>query len=144
MAAQLEEGYLKTKPWAYPENRARRNSGVQNVTPKASTDNLKATAKSQPEGPVKPLPLQSTAPHQPQTYRLFGTYSEYYFCLCIIAIQIPGCKRFFCVKKHTQGASHTVNCLCARVAIANSESRSEQCCYLSRFEHCVAIIRQRF
>ncbi|KAK5628588.1 hypothetical protein RRF57_004302 [Xylaria bambusicola] len=74
LAAQLEEGYLKTKPWAYPENRTRSNSGVQNVTPKVSTENLKTTAKSQAEGSVKPLPLQSPAPHQPQTYRLFGTY----------------------------------------------------------------------
>ncbi|KAI1363048.1 DDHD domain-containing protein [Xylaria arbuscula] len=74
LAAQLEEGYLKTKPWAYPETRIRSNSGVQNVTPKASTDNLKTTAKSQGEGAVKPLPLQPTVPHQPQTYRLFGTY----------------------------------------------------------------------
>ncbi|KAI0861585.1 DDHD domain-containing protein [Xylaria cubensis] len=74
LAAQLEEGYLKTKPWAYPANRTRSSSGVQNVTPKASTDNLKATAKSQTEGPSKPLPLQSIAPHQPSTYRLFGTY----------------------------------------------------------------------
>ncbi|KAI8953485.1 DDHD domain-containing protein [Xylaria longipes] len=74
LAAQLEEGYLKTKPWTYPANRTRSNSGVQTVTPKASTDNLKATAKSQTEGSSKPLPLQSIAPHQPSTYRLFGTY----------------------------------------------------------------------
>ncbi|KAI0434283.1 DDHD domain-containing protein [Xylaria sp. FL1042] len=74
LAAQLEEGYLKTKPWAYPANRDRSNSGVQTITPKASTDNLKTTAKSQVENSVKPLPLQSSTPHQPQTYRLFGTY----------------------------------------------------------------------
>ncbi|KAI0456929.1 DDHD domain-containing protein [Xylaria acuta] len=74
LAAQLEEGYLKTKPWTYPANRTRSNSGVHNVTPKASTDNLKATAKPHTEGSSKPLPLQSIAPHQPSTYRLFGTY----------------------------------------------------------------------
>ncbi|KAI3322439.1 DDHD domain-containing protein [Xylariaceae sp. AK1471] len=74
LAAQLEEGYLKTKPWTYLANRIRSNSGVQNVTPKASTDNLKSTAKSQTENSLKPLPTQPTVPHQPQTYRLFGTY----------------------------------------------------------------------
>jgi hypothetical protein len=74
LAAQLEEGYLKTKPWAYPANRVRSNSGVQNVTPKASTDNLKTTAKLQVESSSKPVPTQPAVPHQPQTYRLFGTY----------------------------------------------------------------------
>ncbi|KAI0440241.1 DDHD domain-containing protein, partial [Xylaria telfairii] len=74
LAAQLEEGYLKTKPWTYPANRTRSSSGVQKVTPKASTDNLKATAKAQTEGSSKPSPLQPMAPHQPSTYRLFGTY----------------------------------------------------------------------
>ncbi|KAI1824587.1 DDHD domain-containing protein [Xylaria intraflava] len=71
LAAQLEEGYLKTKPWTYPANRNRSDSGVHSVTPKASTDNLKAVAKSQAENPPKPPP---PVPHQPQTYRLFGTY----------------------------------------------------------------------
>ncbi|GAW18504.1 hypothetical protein ANO14919_079800 [Xylariales sp. No.14919] len=74
LAAQLEEGYLKTKPWTYTVNRERSNSGVQNITPKASSDNLKSTAKSQAEGPSKTSPLQPIVPHQPQTYRLFGTY----------------------------------------------------------------------
>ncbi|KAI1133388.1 DDHD domain-containing protein [Nemania abortiva] len=73
LAAQLEEGYLKTKPWAYPAIRARSDSGTRNVTPKVSTDNLKATAKSQAESSSKPSPLP-VVPHQPQTYRLFGTY----------------------------------------------------------------------
>ncbi|KAI0912269.1 DDHD domain-containing protein [Ustulina deusta] len=74
LAAQLEEGYLKTKPWTYPANRTRSNSGIQNVTPKVSTDNLKTASKPQAENSVKPLPLQPLVPHQPQTYRLFGTY----------------------------------------------------------------------
>ncbi|KAJ2985278.1 hypothetical protein NUW58_g5623 [Xylaria curta] len=74
LAAQLEEGYLKTKPWTYPANRARSNSGVQSITPKASMDNLKTAAKPQTEGPSKPLPPQPVTPHQPETYRLFGTY----------------------------------------------------------------------
>ncbi|KAI1081374.1 DDHD domain-containing protein [Whalleya microplaca] len=68
LAAQLEEGYLKVKPWTYPETRPR------DVTPKPSSENLKGNAKSQAEASVKPLPLQSTTQHQPQTYRLFGTY----------------------------------------------------------------------
>ncbi|KAI1424079.1 DDHD domain-containing protein [Xylaria sp. FL1777] len=74
LAAQLEEGYLKTKPWTYPTNRTSSNSGIQNITPKASTDNLKTNAKSPAESSVKPSPLQPTVPYQPQTYRLFGTY----------------------------------------------------------------------
>ncbi|KAI1778022.1 DDHD domain-containing protein [Hypoxylon cercidicola] len=74
LAAQLEEGYLKIKPWTYPVSRERSNSGLQDVTPKASSENLKADAKSQTDGPLKPPPLQPAAQHQPQTYRLFGTY----------------------------------------------------------------------
>ncbi|KAI1199650.1 DDHD domain-containing protein [Nemania serpens] len=74
LAAQLEEGYLKIKPWTYPINRIRSDSGGRTVTPKASTDNLKTAAKSQAEGSLKPSPLQPVVPHQPQTYRLFGTY----------------------------------------------------------------------
>jgi hypothetical protein len=74
LAAQLEEGYLKTKPWAYPADRTRSNSGVKSVTPKMSTNNLKATAKSQAESASKPLPTLPAVPYQPQTYRLFGTY----------------------------------------------------------------------
>ncbi|KAI2640011.1 DDHD domain-containing protein [Xylaria nigripes] len=71
LAAQLEEGYLKTKPWTYPTAKKPRDSGPQqSVTPKASADNL-ASAKSQADNSSK---LQPLVPHQPQTYRLFGTY----------------------------------------------------------------------
>ncbi|KAK8124585.1 DDHD domain-containing protein [Apiospora kogelbergensis] len=78
LAAQLEEGYLKVKPWTYPKStRSRSNSGaLKDVTPKASVDNLKAAAaagSSQAESSQKLLPSQTTS-HQPQTYRLFGTY----------------------------------------------------------------------
>jgi hypothetical protein len=70
LAAQLEEGYLKIKPWQYPP-RARSNSAPKTVTPKSSTSNLKAAADSQEDaskkGPVVPQ-------HQPQTHRLFGGY----------------------------------------------------------------------
>ncbi|KAI1467877.1 DDHD domain-containing protein [Daldinia caldariorum] len=71
LAAQLEEGYLKIKPWTYPAPSVR---GAQDVTPKPSSENLKAAAKSQADSSSKPQPLQPTVQHQPQTYRLFGTY----------------------------------------------------------------------
>lgn len=73
LAAQLEEGYLKTKPWTYPEVRARSNSG-KDITPKASAENLKGAAKLQPGSTLKPAVAQPAEQHQPQTYRLFGTY----------------------------------------------------------------------
>ncbi|KAK8138828.1 DDHD domain-containing protein [Apiospora sp. TS-2023a] len=78
LAAQLEEGYLKVKPWAYPEGSLSRSiSGARkDVTPKGSVDNLRAAAAaggSQSESSQKLLPSQTTS-HQPQTYRLFGTY----------------------------------------------------------------------
>ncbi|KAI0009957.1 DDHD domain-containing protein [Xylariaceae sp. FL0662B] len=68
LAAQLEEGYLKVKPWTYPETR------VRDVTPKPSSENLKSTAKSQADSSLKSLPSQPATQFQPQTYRLFGTY----------------------------------------------------------------------
>lgn len=77
LAAQLEEGYLKTKPWTYPPPRNRSNSGTpHNVTPKASRDSLRAAAASQKDEPLRPVPSQTNLQlqHQPQTYRLFGTY----------------------------------------------------------------------
>ncbi|KAL2017862.1 hypothetical protein VTK56DRAFT_1607 [Thermocarpiscus australiensis] len=71
LAAQLEEGYLKTKPWQYP-TRLRSDSGSKSVIHKASADNLKAAAEAQDDAPPK---KPSAAPqHQPQTYRLFGSY----------------------------------------------------------------------
>ncbi|RYP72491.1 hypothetical protein DL771_004131 [Monosporascus sp. 5C6A] len=74
LAAQLEEGYLKTKPWTYPETRGRSNSGVRDVTPKASSENLKAATKSQAGDALKPAAAQPAEQHRPQTYRLFGIY----------------------------------------------------------------------
>ena len=70
LAAQLEEGYLKTKPWLYPPQLGS-DITSQQVAPKASTDNTKADSTSQ-ETPLKPTTPQ--AQHQPQTHRLFGTY----------------------------------------------------------------------
>ena len=72
LAAQLEEGYLRVKPWTYPP-RVRSNSGTRTVTPKSSFDNLRATAASQSEN----LVVKASSPvsqHQPQTYRLFGAH----------------------------------------------------------------------
>ncbi|KAH8200839.1 hypothetical protein TruAng_004998 [Truncatella angustata] len=75
LAAQLEEGYLKIKPWTYPETRSRSNSGAKtSITPKASRQDLRAAAAAQAEGALKPLPGQANPQHQPETYRLFGAY----------------------------------------------------------------------
>lgn len=72
LAAQLEEGYLKVKPWQYP-TRDRSNSANKDITPKASSDNLKTAAPAtQTDASSKATP--TVAPHQPQTYRLFGSY----------------------------------------------------------------------
>jgi hypothetical protein len=70
LAAQLEEGYLKIKPWQYPQ-RVRSNSAPKTVTPKASVGNLKAAAEAQDDASKKGPPAPQ---HQPQTYRLFGGY----------------------------------------------------------------------
>jgi len=96
LASQLEEGYLKVKPFRYPRalekpsskpstdpkslalsstfgNRSRAGSGE--VTPKASMENLRIANQQALEDAANgskgaPLPM----PHQPQTHRLFGTY----------------------------------------------------------------------
>lgn len=88
LAAQLEEGYLKCKPWLYPgelEERPSKRRRVNNwvasrlrseskskgtVTPKASVENLKAQAGAQAESPPK---VPGSAP-PPQTHRLFGAW----------------------------------------------------------------------
>ncbi|KAK3332401.1 DDHD domain-containing protein [Cercophora scortea] len=71
LAAQLEEGYLKVRPWLYPA-RMRSDSGPTSLTPKSSSDNLKALAAAQNEALTKSTP--STPQFQPQTYRLFGAF----------------------------------------------------------------------
>lgn len=89
LAAQLEEGYLKCKPWLYPgeleerpSKRRRINSWIAprirsdvktkkgDVTPKASVDNLRAQAAAQADLTLKPM----GPPPQPQTHRLFGAW----------------------------------------------------------------------
>ncbi|KAK4200789.1 putative phospholipase [Triangularia verruculosa] len=70
LAAQLEEGYLKVKPWRYPK--APTNPTTKGPTPKGSSENLKPADESQAKANAKtavPAPQ-----HQPQTYRLFGSY----------------------------------------------------------------------
>ena len=89
LAAQLEEGYLKCKPWLYPgeleerpSKRRRINSWLAprirtdakpkkgDVTPKGSVDNLRAQAAAQADPSLKP----QGPPSQPQTHRLFGAW----------------------------------------------------------------------
>ncbi|ROV98622.1 hypothetical protein VSDG_04293 [Cytospora chrysosperma] len=72
LAAQLEEGYLKCKPWLYPAPKLRSDpkSRKGDVTPKASADNLRAQAAAQVDAASKP-----TGPTPgPQTHRLFGAW----------------------------------------------------------------------
>jgi hypothetical protein len=73
LAAQLEEGYLKVRPWTYPA-RERSSSGAQKPTPKPSVDNLKEAAAAQGDGASTSKPTPTAPQFQPQTYRLFGTY----------------------------------------------------------------------
>ncbi|TVY92457.1 putative phospholipase, mitochondrial [Lachnellula willkommii] len=95
LAFQLEEGYLKAKPFRYPQaadksssrpsslkpgddpkslansgafGRNRSGSSGQ-VTPKSSAENLKQQARDD-----KPNSPKDSFSHQPQTHRLFGTY----------------------------------------------------------------------
>ncbi|GKU01556.1 ddhd protein [Fusarium langsethiae] len=81
LAAQLEEGYLKMKPWLYP-TRDRSPLGTRrNMTPKVSQENLKSTSKGPVEntaapqvGDASPTEPPSRGQSEPQSYRLFGTH----------------------------------------------------------------------
>lgn len=89
LAAQLEEGFLKCRPWIYtgeldirPSKRRKINNWVASrlrsdsnkskgdVTPKASVENLKAQAAAQAQSAAKP----AGPPAPPQTHRLFGAW----------------------------------------------------------------------
>jgi hypothetical protein len=100
LAAQLEEGYLKVKPFRYPKaveksssrptsmkpgddpksltlsgafNRNR--TGSSEVTPKASLENLRIASQQALDDVANNLKdSPAPSPHQPQTYRLFGTW----------------------------------------------------------------------
>jgi len=100
LAAQLEEGYLKVKPFRYPKapeksssrptslkpgedpkslalSRAfsRNRSGSGEVTPRASLENLRSPHQQAPEDPsTTSKESANPSPHHPQTYRLFGSY----------------------------------------------------------------------
>ncbi|TVY81510.1 putative phospholipase [Lachnellula suecica] len=94
LASQLEEGYLKVMPFRYPpapeksssrptslkpgeEPRSlaasgafgRNRTGSGEVTPRTSAENLRQQARDETLNSPKDSPS-----HQPQTYRLFGTY----------------------------------------------------------------------
>ncbi|KAM5352153.1 hypothetical protein ACJ41O_004876 [Fusarium nematophilum] len=83
LAAQLEEGYLKMKPWQYP-SRDRSPSGASRrvtpkVTPKPSREDLRLATKaaSEDEAASQDWDASSSMSQgqaQPQSYRLFGTY----------------------------------------------------------------------
>lgn len=78
LAAQLEEGYLKIKPWMNPTH-SRSRSSADHIAPKTSGDSLKTESADlpAPDTPSKlynaPDPVPSSSP-QPQSYRLFGAY----------------------------------------------------------------------
>jgi hypothetical protein len=96
LAGQLEEGYLKVKPFRYPKapekppsksgNDAkslalsgafgsRNRAGSGEVTPRASIENLKAANQQSLDDATAALKdAPPPIPHQPQTHRLFGTY----------------------------------------------------------------------
>ncbi|KAL5604286.1 hypothetical protein BROUX41_002259 [Berkeleyomyces rouxiae] len=81
LAAQLEEGYLKVKPWLYtppPSKSEKGTAAARANTPKSSAESLKApgtdqtlaTTTAPAIGAIKPPESPSTL----QSYRLFGTY----------------------------------------------------------------------
>lgn len=97
LATQLEEGYLKVKPFRYPKaperstsskmtsdskslalsgafgSRSRAGSG--DVTPRASMENLRyANQQALEDAANGSKDASAPSPHQPQTHRLFGTY----------------------------------------------------------------------
>jgi len=95
LATQLEEGYLKVKPFRYPKAPEKQTPKVgsskpsdeakasatatsgdgnaNNITPKASVENLEDANKSAGEQAGNRT-KDVTIARQPQTYRLFGTY----------------------------------------------------------------------
>lgn len=82
LAAQLEEGYLKTKPWLQPTAPATSDSGDANAKSDSApaTKPVKQVAKQEsPEPSAAERPAEkstgtATPPPPPPSYRLFGTY----------------------------------------------------------------------
>lgn len=84
LAAQLEEGYLKVRPWRDPA-RSRSQSASRDAPKDAPQDGAAepcknlgaAAASSSPKAAPAPASSAPTATHpvsQPQSYRLFGPY----------------------------------------------------------------------
>jgi len=82
LAAQLEEGYLKMKPWLSPA-RSRSQSAAKEPQKDATKDGKAPSAAEHPKDPGSTLataskppnqPGTSTPTNQPQPYRLFGAY----------------------------------------------------------------------
>jgi hypothetical protein len=100
LATQLEEGYLKVKPFRYPKAPEKSTSRPTSMKPGEATNALamsgafrnrsgsgEVTPKASPKASVENLSaanqqalddannsLKDTSPHQPQTHRLFGQY----------------------------------------------------------------------
>lgn len=91
LAYQLEEGYLKVKPFRFPKpipkekaakepkssmysvfgtSRGRGGSGSAEITPRGSMDSLRGESQVEPE----PTSSGKESPPNQQAYRLFGTY----------------------------------------------------------------------
>ncbi|KAM7199403.1 phospholipase DDHD2 [Naviculisporaceae sp. PSN 640] len=87
LAAQLEEGYLKIRPWLYAERMKSETKGTtpmkdgkDGITPKSSVGDLKGLTATQgaadgrASGTANGKGSEVVVAHQPQTYRLFGAY----------------------------------------------------------------------
>lgn len=83
LAAQLEEGYLKAKPWQYPALSAKGSS--ENLKPSSAADTAAASAAAAstlaaPQGgdlQAKPKPSPTAPSFQPESHRLFGQYMSH-------------------------------------------------------------------
>lgn len=74
LASQLEEGYLKVKPWLYPKPRIRSDSKNKDVTPKSSAENLRAATSTATMMETNSKLQGPQSQHQPSSHRLFGTW----------------------------------------------------------------------
>ncbi|KAF4977731.1 hypothetical protein FZEAL_5779 [Fusarium zealandicum] len=79
LAAQLEEGYLKTKPWQYVGRERSSSVARNNLTPKASREDLGSNMSSSSDNDgvhndSKAPSSTPTAQTEPKSYRLFGTH----------------------------------------------------------------------
>jgi len=87
LATQLEEGYLKVKPFRYPKAPEKSTSNpvstkpgndpgdaANDLTPKPSMGDLKTVNKQALDDDANNTKDKSTPVHEPQTHRLFGAY----------------------------------------------------------------------